>query len=127
MPELDLRQLIGPHAPGVWRGTKGSIEAAVRRYIGPTGNLYFEERADGDAYHLRIFTYTFDTPAEAAAMIRNELLGEIPAGLILDYEIRDGQTYGMALVKCQTYADLKAMYATYADVKDDAPIPSEDT
>lgn len=126
MPEADLRQLIGPHAPGVWRGTKGSIEAAVRRYIGPTGSLYFEERADGDAYRLRIFTYTFDTPAEAADTIRNELLGAIPAGLILDYEIRDGQTYGMAQAKHETYADLAAAYANYGDVRDDAPIDSEE-
>lgn len=125
MAEGDLRALIGPHAPAVWRGTRDAIINAVRRYIGPDGSLYFEERADGDPYAIRIFTYAFDTPAEAEAMIRNELLGEIPAGLILDYEVRVGQTYGMAAAKCETYADLRDSYATYGDVRDDAPISDE--
>jgi hypothetical protein len=111
MAEADLRALIGPHGPGMWRGTKAAILAAVERYLSPGGQLYFEERADGDAYKLRIFTYTYDTLDEAS--IRRELLAVVPAGLILDFEVRDGQTYGMVRDSGQTYAEVLAKYGTY--------------
>lgn len=119
MSKDDLRQLIGPHAPGVWRGTKDAILAAVRRYLAPGAPIYFEERADDDAYKIRIFTYTSSTIDEAA--IRQELLGAIPAGLILDYQVRVGQTYGMVRDTHPTYADVKATYATYAEMAAAAP------
>jgi hypothetical protein len=115
----DLRALIGPHAPGLWRGTKTAILDAVQRYLTPGGAVYFEERADGDPYHLRIFTYTYDTLDQAA--IEAELLQHVPAGLILDYEVREGQTYGMLRDTGDTYAAVKAAFATYADVKAAAP------
>ena len=117
----DLRAVIGPRAPGVWRGTKSSIIAALQRYVTQGAPIYFEERADGNAYHLRIFTYTNSTLDEAA--IRAELLNQIPAGIVVDYEVREGQTYGMLKQHVATYADMKAMYATYADVRQAAPIP----
>lgn len=115
----DLRALIGPRAPGLWRGTKAALIASVQRYLTPGGALYFEERADGDAYKLRIYTYTYDTVDETA--IRNELAAGVPAGLVLDYEVREGQTYAMLRDSVDTYADLKATYATYADVKSALP------
>lgn len=119
MSEAALRDLIGPHAPGLWRGTRDAILAGVRRYLTDVGILYFEERADGDAYHIRIFTYNFDTADEAA--IRHELYNLIPAGLIVDYEVRQGQTYAMNLEKHATYADVKAAYVDYAAMVADTP------
>ena len=110
----DLRALIGPHAPGLWRGTKGAITAAVARYLTPEGKIFFEERADGDAYHIRIFTYEAETLDEPS--LRRELLAAIPAGLILDYEVRIGQTYGQLKAAVATYGDMKARWATYRDV-----------
>lgn len=115
----DLRNLIGPHAPGLWRGTRAAILAAISRYLTPGGSVYFEERADGDAYKLRIFTYAYDTLDEDA--IRSELAQVIPAGLILDYELREGQTYGMLRAAQPTYADVKANYPTYGDVASARP------
>ena len=109
-----LRDLIGPHAPGVWRGTRAAIFAAVQRYLSPGGAMYFEERADGDAYKLRIFTYTYDTLDEEA--IRTELINDVPAGLIVDYEVREGQTYGMALEVTGTYDVMKTTYDNYGDM-----------
>jgi hypothetical protein len=119
MSLTDLRALIGPHAPGLWRGTKSAILAAVQRWLTPGGVLYFEERADGDPYKLRIFSYTFDTLDQAA--IEAELFNVIPAGLILDYEVREGQTYGQLRDSMATYADVKATYPTYADVVGSLP------
>ncbi len=121
MAEDDLRALIGPHAPGVWRGTKAAILAAVQRWLTPGGALYFEERADGDPYKLRIFSYTFDTLDQAA--IEAELLNVIPAGLVLDYEVRDGQTYGQLRDSMTDYAEVKSTYATYGTVVTSLPPP----
>ena len=124
MSEADLRVLIGPHAPGVWRGTKAAILAGIQRYLTPGGAIYFEERADGDPYKLRIFTYGFDTLDEQA--IRTELLNEIPAGLIVDYEVREGQTYSMLRDRVADYAEVKSTYATYGDVVAAPPPPDPD-
>ena len=115
----DLRALIGPRAPGLWRGTKAAITEAVQRYLTPGGSLYFEERADGNPYLLRIYTYTYDTEDQAA--IQRELLAVVPAGLILDYEVRDGQTYGMVTAQHLTYAQLRAKYPTYQAMASDIP------
>ena len=91
----------------------------------PESMIYFEERADGDAYRIRIFTYEHWTLDEDA--IRTELLNQIPAGLLLDYEVRVGQTYGMVRDTHPTYTDVKAAYATYADMAAAPPpaAPSE--
>ena len=109
-----LRDLIGPHAPGVWRGTKAAILAGVARYVTPGGAVYFEERADGDPYHLRILTYQFDTVDEAA--IKIELVNLVPAGLLVSYEVREGQTWGMITDTGDTWGDVKATYETWRDV-----------
>lgn len=114
----DLRELIGGKGSGLWRGTRSALIAAVRRYMTEGGSLYFEERADGDPYRVRIFTYGYDTVDEAA--IRTELLLNLPAGLLLEYQVRVGQTYGMLrdrtdALAAPTYADMKAIYATYED------------
>jgi hypothetical protein len=114
MSLTDLRELIGPHAPGVWRGTKAAILDAVQRWLEPGGLLYFEERADGDPYKLRIFTYTFDTLDEAA--IQTELLNVIPAGLILDYEVREGPTWAQLHTSEGTWGAVKSNFATWRDV-----------
>ena len=118
--EIELRQLLGPHAPGLWRGTKDALIAAARRFIGPDEPLYFEERANGDPYYLRVFTYTFS--GGDPVQINAALIGAKPAGIVLDYEQREGQTYSMMVVKYGRYADVRAAYPTYTAMLQDRPI-----
>ena len=118
--ETELRQLIGPHAPGLWRGTKDAMIAAARRFIGPDASLYFEERADGNAYHLRCFTYEYE--GGDPIQIEQALVAAKPAGIVLDYEQRVGQTYAMMIGKHSTYAAVKAAYATYELASTDGPV-----
>ena len=120
MSLTDLRALIGPTAPGVWRGTKAAILAAVQRWLEPGGLLYFEERADGDPYKLRIFTYTFDTLDQAAIEI--ELLNVVPAGLIVNYEVREGASWAQLKASDGTWGAVESHYATWRDVAI-APLP----
>jgi tail protein P2 I len=117
--ETDLRAVLGPTAPGLWRGTRDAMIAAARRFIGPTGSLFFEERADGDPYSLRCFTYVYE--GGDPAQIQMALTAAKPAGIVLDYEQRVGQTYGMLLANDPTYTDVEAAFATYADVVSASP------
>ena len=123
MVASDLRAIIGPHAPSVWRGTKAAILAAVNRYLMEGATVYFEERADGNAYHIRIFTYEAETLDEDA--LRTELLGAIPAGLILEYELRVGQTYDQLEASVATYDDMLTTFDSYDDVTHTMPSGAE--
>jgi hypothetical protein len=122
----DLRALIGPRAPGLWRGTREAMIAAVRRFY-PPGQfdpswIYFEERADGDPYLLRVFTFDFIDHDEAG--VRAELQANKPAGLNLIYEVRHGQTWGMLRDSGLTWGQLEGAYGTWAGVLDGQPTQS---
>jgi len=119
MGTQELRDYIDGHGPGIWRGTKTAILAAVRRYLTPDGTVYFEERADGNPYALRIFTFGFNTLDEDA--IRAELEANVPAGLLLDYEVRVGQTYDMLAGSVETYDEMKTTFPTYDDAYNARP------
>ena len=119
MQEQALRDLIDGRAPGLWRGTKGAIEDAIRRYLAPTGVITFLERTLGNAYALTIFTYAHDTLNQAA--IEHELAQQVPAGLILTYEVRVGQSYAMLHARVADYAAMKATWATYEAAKNAPP------
>jgi hypothetical protein len=114
MSTEDLRILIGPHAPGIWRGTKQALLDTVARYLTPGGSMYFEERADGDAYKLRIHTYAYDT-LDAAAL-ENELLAQVPAGLILEYAMQEGLSYDELRQQVANYAEMRARFENYRAV-----------
>jgi Phage tail protein (Tail_P2_I) len=122
LTEDELRDLIGPNAPGLWRGTKAAMIAAVRRFL-PEGTadsaLFFQERADGDAYKLRVFTYVYiDHDPD---QVRKALEAEKPAGLQLIYEVREGQSYAQVRDDCPNYAALKDTYANYQDLRTSMP------
>jgi hypothetical protein len=131
MSAADLRELIGPRAPGLWRGTRAAMIAAARRFLPPgmaDHYLYFEERARitgdeaVDAYHLRVFTYSFiDHDPE---QVRAALDAAKPAGLILTYEVRRGQSWAMLRQRGQTWAEVNESYASWHDVHLDEPIAS---
>jgi hypothetical protein len=119
MQEQALRELIEGHAPGLWRGTKSAIEASIRRYLAPGGTISFIERALGNAYALTIFTYAHSTLNEAA--IRRELLLQVPAGLILTYEVHVGQDYAMVTSRVADYAVVNTTWASYNAVAEAPP------
>jgi hypothetical protein len=119
MPEQELRELIDGHAPGLWRGTKTAIIASIQRYLAPGGVISFTERSLGNAYALTIFTFAHSTLNEAA--IRRELNLQVPAGLLLTYEVRVGQDYSMLAGRVADYAAMKAAWATYQAVYEAPP------
>jgi hypothetical protein len=125
MSEEDLRILIGEGGPGFWRGTRQNMIALMRRFLPPgtpDNFVYFEERADGDPYKLRVFTYTSDTPPETEQEIRLALEAAKPAGLHFIYEVRVGQTYRMLRDRVENYAEMNDHYENYFEVLHDEPL-----
>jgi hypothetical protein len=128
----ELRDLIGPTAPGLWRGTRAAMIAAVRRFFPPGFEadrfLYFEERArvtgneQLDAYALRVFTYSFVEGVDEEA-VRDALAHAKPAGLFpFIYEVRQGQMWAMLNERMSSWAEVRDSYATWDDVRHDEPI-----
>lgn len=123
MSEADLRELIATGGPGMWRGTRANMIAAARRFLPPGMAdylLYFEERADGDPYALRVFTYEF--VEHDPALVRAALSAAKPAGLTLDYEVRQGQAWFMLAEKMDSWADVTTGYESWWTVFQDEPI-----
>jgi hypothetical protein len=122
MSEADLRELIGPHAPGQWRGTRKAMIAAVRRFLPPGEEkwIYFEERADGDPYKLRVFLYDW-IPHDAQA-VTDALWWAKPAGIFpVVFEVRHGQAYFMLRDSVADYAEMFERFDNYAAVFEAAP------
>ena len=114
MSEEDLRALIATGGPGFHRGTRDAMIAAIRRFLPPDtpDNLItFDERADGDAYFLRVFTYSF--VEHDPELVRQALEQAKPAGLILDYEVRVGQTWGMLKDSSDSWGDVLVDYPSW--------------
>jgi Phage tail protein (Tail_P2_I) len=123
MTSGEVRELIGPTAPGMWRGTRAAMIAAVRRFMPPgmaDNYLYFEERADGDPYALRVFTYSFIE--HDPELVEAALQTAKPAGLLLNYEVRRGQNFDMLRRRHANFAEVNASYESFAHVHNDEPI-----
>jgi len=126
MSEEDLRELIAQGGPGYHRGTREAMMAAIRRFLPPDtpDNLItFDERADGDPYFLRVFTYTF--VEHDPDLVRQALEAAKPAGLNLDYQVRVGQTWGMLNDGWDSWGDVKAGYPSWYEVLHAAPHNTE--
>jgi hypothetical protein len=123
MSETDLRTLIDGGGPGFQRGTKAAMIAAIRRFLPPGTPDYlitFDERANGDPYALSVFTYSFVEHDEA--LVRQALEQAKPAGLILDYEVRVGQTWGMLNQHMPSWGDTVVNYASWYELMHDTPL-----
>jgi hypothetical protein len=114
-----LRDLLATGGPAFWRGTRKYFIAQVRRWYAPDWQtdppLFFQERADGDPYRLRMFIYRWVELTDEVALRRR--LWEIkPAGLQpIEFEIRDGQIWWQARNCGHTYWQIHAAFANWHD------------
>ena len=69
------------------------------------------------AYYVKVRTYASDTPDPAATL--RALISQKPGGLVLDYAAITGQTYGDVKARYATYADVTGFYTDYLAVKQD--------
>lgn len=105
---------------GFSRGTPAAMRAAAARTLTGNKTVNIDERIGGNAYNLSVVTYTAETPD--ASITEAALLALKPAGIVLTYQVLDGQTYVDLEGDYTDYADVKSTFADYAAIRDyDAP------
>lgn len=105
------------------RGTPLAMTSVAAPYLTDSKTVLFRERFDGtnvDApYNLEVVTYTDETPDPT--IVEAAIRTQKPAGIILDYQLNDGQDYQSLKDNYATYALVKAAYTTYEGVRADEP------
>jgi hypothetical protein len=104
---------------GFSRGTPASLRAAAAMLLTGTKTVYFNERLANDPYRLGVVTLAAETPDPAATLA--VLLAQKPGGIVLEYSAIGAQTYASVLVEFDSYAEAKAEYPTYRDMKTRLP------
>lgn len=103
-------------AAGWQRGTPASIIAAIQRYLTGAQYVLLQERFGGNAYALNIVTHTSETPVDTTEMVE-AAKAVIPAGMLVTFSTYLGQTYAQLKAGFATYAAVTIAYATYDDVR----------
>jgi hypothetical protein len=103
---------------GQRRGTLAALVGAAKQHLTGTRRVEIVER-DGSAYRFTVTTYTAETPDPAR--VRAALDEQKPAGLVLTYHVRDGQTYAQAQAAHATYDAGRLAYHTYDDAANKLP------
>lgn len=118
------RRIRTREAGGLRRGTVAAIKGAALPHLvstDPARPAVVEvlERDGGDAYRLRVVTYAAETPNPA--QVEAALRAEKPAGLVLIYEVRPGQSYDQARQRHTTYDAGRLAYPSYGAARDYLP------
>ena len=106
-------------APNQRRGTLMSIVRAAQRTLIGQRTVSIKERAgpgdtdDGD--HLMVITYTVETPNPAAVLA--DLRTVVPADVVLNYEVRVGQTWAQAATGKANWTAVATAWPTWEQVR----------
>lgn len=110
-------------APQRLRGTREALRAAARRYM--TGDrivTIVERRTSADTAdpdHVWVRTYDPETPDPQR--VEKALDRAKPAGIVVDYESRVGQTWSDVIDRFATWADVLDEYTDWEAVINDIP------
>lgn len=100
-------------AAGLSRGSLEAIRASVRPYLTGLKRVDLYERVTS-AYTLLAVTYTSETAD--AVMAEQAIRAAVPAGIVVTYLVRDGQSYQQVKSAKANYAAVTSAYSTYADM-----------
>lgn len=98
------------------RGTLAALKAAAAAGLTGTRRVDLFER-DGSPWRLTVWTYATETPDGAVVLAGLE--SEKPVGIVLTYEVREGQTLGQLAASGDTLGALSAR--TYDDIRSAVP------
>ena len=121
-PELDSTEQRNRvrETDGWNRGSLGALAGAAHQYLTGAQHVIIRERfnpSDPDmdhAYHLQVVTYTAETPDTAKVL--QALLEQKPAGIILHYEVMDGQDFETLFLDNPDFQGVFTTYATFQGV-----------
>jgi hypothetical protein len=122
MDDATARVLIvssAGHKAGTVDAIKAAIQATLVSARPPApAQVYFRER-EGSAYRLEVVTLNSETPDPALTL--SAIIAAKPGGIKLTYRNADGWDYQAMTTQGGTYAEQSAMYATYADLRENRP------
>lgn len=98
---------------GMNRGTPSAVVGAAQQSLSGTKTVYLVER-HGSAYRLTVTTISAETPSPAQVLA--DLMEQKPAGIVLVHAMTTGANYNALRDTHADYAEVKALYATYAEV-----------
>lgn len=113
LPEADRRARIKA-TDGFKRGTPAALVAAAQATLTGTKKVYLTER-HGSAYRLTVATLASETLDPSATLAA--LMEQKPAGLVLTHAVVTGGTYGDLASTHTDYADVKATFASFDEVR----------
>lgn len=118
MTEQERRDAI-ENPSGFARGTPDAFEAAPLPFLTGTKKVYVEERYEGEGYKVRVRVLKWETPSET--LVEAALLRQKPAGLVMTFEVIEGQQWNDVDAKFATWNAVKAEYANWDDMRIDVP------
>jgi hypothetical protein len=111
------------NSPTWIRGTPQGIWNAVKRVLVPNATLMMRERhkLDGttDPDWLAVLTYAYQTPD--VALVRRALRLNVPADIMVDYQLASAATWGGIHSSSATWGAVKATYPTWSAVQGSFP------
>lgn len=118
---LAQKRVEAKAAVGWQRGTPAAMKAVVGRALAGGKQVTLIER-NPTPYSLIVQVFEPDVPGGDTEAVRRAALTQKPAGLILDFQVLPGATYGhMKAAHGPTYADYAMAFATFADAHDHVP------
>lgn len=124
MSEAEKRQRIKLR-DNTKRCTPGAIIQAAQDHLIEPKRVILRERYDPDnplvdsPGHFMVITYTADTPDPDAVLAAIKEQKDV--GLILHYDVQDGQDWQQVVTDYATWNDVLAAYDTWQDLIDDTP------
>jgi len=107
--DVESQRLRIRETAGFQRGTRSSVEGAARQYLSGSRTVLVSER-DTSPYHLTVTTFAAETPEPSK--VGAALEAAKPAGLVLEFVVSSGASYGALKATGLTYRQLQALYST---------------
>jgi hypothetical protein len=109
---------------GMKRGSIGAFIGAARQHLTGAQSVIIRERdaaacPSEPAYGVTVITFTAETPDPAQTLA--DLLAQKPAGLVLNYQVEDGQDFQQLATDYVTFGDVRTAYSTFDLVRTDTP------
>lgn len=110
---------------GMRRGSIAAFAAAALPHLTGGRHVIVRERFKptdplvDHAYHVQVITFTSETPDSAVVLAA--LLTQKPGGLVLHYDVEDGQDFEQVRETYATFDDVRTTYTTLDDLRTDTP------
>lgn len=116
----EMRTALANAPEARYAGSRRSYRAAIQPYLTGTLTVIFTTHIGGEWAHVRVETYTSETPSPAAV---EAVVGRMsaPAGVLVEYQTRTGSTIAALNAAFDTVADVDAAFITMEEMAEFVP------